>query len=122
MGKLLFLLLLSEEVLRLLLYTIGMWLLYLIVWALVLWPWLLRSLLKMQGIDGPAPDIFLGNFEEMCKAKASRQHQTPQEMTHDCSSKLFPIFDRWKEEYGWYILTIHIMISSLLQICELRLY
>lgn len=74
--------------------------------ALVLEPRRLRLLLKKQGIGGPPPSFLLGNIKEIRKSKASQAPQSPQEMTHDCSSKLFSFFNQWKKAYGTYVLVL----------------
>ncbi|KAF8009001.1 hypothetical protein BT93_J0097 [Corymbia citriodora subsp. variegata] len=75
---------------------------------IVIWrPQRLRSKLREQGIRGPPGSFLVGNLWEI---KNHQSHPTTplksplqedkQAMTHDCSSKLFPFLDRWRQQYG----------------------
>ncbi|KAI4373070.1 hypothetical protein MLD38_011233 [Melastoma candidum] len=68
--------------------------------ALVVKPRRIRYMLRKQGIVGPPPSFLLGNLKEFRQCNASRVPQSPQDMTHNCSSKLFSFMDRWRAEYG----------------------
>jgi cytochrome P450 len=70
----------------------------------VLWlkPKRLRSRLQKQGISGPPPAFLFGNAKDIKKIK-SKQTNAPreeQDITHNCSSVLYPYFEQWKKEYG----------------------
>lgn len=78
----------------------------------------LRGKLRMQGISGPSPSFLLGNLRDMKRRSSGnkplcREGEEEEEadgqvedgedhsvITHNCSSKLFPYFDRWRKEYG----------------------
>ncbi|KAI6669251.1 hypothetical protein NL676_004136 [Syzygium grande] len=70
-------------------------------------PQRLRSKLREQGIRGPPGSFFIGNLREM---KELQSHSTTpskspsqgdqQAITHNCSSKLLPFLDRWRQQYG----------------------
>lgn len=82
-------------------------------WVVLMWRTeRLRAKLREQGIRGPPPSLLLGNLREM--RRSSNKPQCREEVvdgqvenagrscaiTHGCSSKLFPFFDRWRKKYG----------------------
>ncbi|XP_065847159.1 cytochrome P450 714C2-like [Euphorbia lathyris] len=62
----------------------------------------LRAILKKQGINGPAPCLFLGNIKEIkSHFSLSKLHPTKQPLVlHNCSSYIFSCFQLWKNKYG----------------------
>uniref|UniRef100_A0A2C9V5Q1 Cytochrome P450 n=2 Tax=Manihot esculenta TaxID=3983 RepID=A0A2C9V5Q1_MANES len=71
--------------------------------VLVLKPKRLRSILKKQGINGPAPTFLLGNITDIKKAqssvvKATSANDSP--LLHNCAALIFPFFELWRKEYG----------------------
>ncbi|XVF82817.1 hypothetical protein PTKIN_Ptkin16aG0080500 [Pterospermum kingtungense] len=71
--------------------------------ALILKPGRLRSRLQKQGIQGPPFYLFLGNLLDLknIRFKGPKfQEDEHQEITHNCFSLVFPIFDKWRQQYG----------------------
>ncbi|XVE75517.1 hypothetical protein DITRI_Ditri12bG0099900 [Diplodiscus trichospermus] len=70
---------------------------------LILKPKRLRSMLRKQGISGPAPSILLGNIPEMKKIQSMQSKfckEGEQVITHNCCSAMFPFLDHWRNQYG----------------------
>ncbi|KAF8039147.1 hypothetical protein BT93_B1636 [Corymbia citriodora subsp. variegata] len=70
-------------------------------------PQRLRLKLWEQGIRGPPGSFLIGNLREMKKLQSqsttpsrSPSQEDQQAITHNCSSKLFPYLDRWRQQYG----------------------
>ncbi|XP_022764622.1 cytochrome P450 714C2-like [Durio zibethinus] len=71
--------------------------------ALILKPRRLRSRLQKQGIEGPPSSLLLGNLQDIKKIRfkwSKSLEEGNQEITHNCSSLVFPSFDKWREQYG----------------------
>ncbi|EOY19464.1 Cytochrome P450 [Theobroma cacao] len=71
--------------------------------TLILKPGRLRSRLQKQGIQSPPSSMLLGNLRDIKKTrlKASKSlEEGEQVITHNCSSLVFPYFDKWREQYG----------------------
>lgn len=85
--------------------------------VLVLKPKRLRSILKKQGINGPAPTFLLGNITDIKKAqssvvKATSANDSP--LLHNCAALIFPFFELWRKEYD---ILIIIQIACISAIC-----
>ncbi|KAH6809938.1 cytochrome P450 [Perilla frutescens var. frutescens] len=67
-------------------------------------PWQIRMKLRAQGINGPTPSLFYGNFWEMEKIQASAALKNTAKddefVAHDYTSTLFPYFEQWRKQYG----------------------
>ncbi|XWS75271.1 hypothetical protein CRYUN_Cryun01aG0071800 [Craigia yunnanensis] len=71
--------------------------------VLILKPGRLRSRLQKQGIQGPPSSFLLGNLQDVKKTRlkwSKFSEDGNQEITHNCSSMVFPYFDKWREQYG----------------------
>lgn len=73
--------------------------------ALILKPKQLRSTLQKQGIQGPPSYFLLGNLQDLKKirlkgSKCPEDHGSDQRITHNCSSLVFPMFNKWILQYG----------------------
>ncbi|ESW18913.1 hypothetical protein PHAVU_006G081800 [Phaseolus vulgaris] len=61
----------------------------------------LRSKLMKQGINGPPPTLLLGNLLELKKAQSATSKSSSEfPSSHNCAALLFPLFNKWRDQYG----------------------
>lgn len=65
----------------------------------------LRKKLLLQGINGPAPSFFYGNFKDIVRihkeiAMEKPNHDAVDRFSHDFGSYLFPHIRKWRQDYG----------------------
>lgn len=85
---------------------------------------ILRSKLKKQGVDGPAPSFVLGNIPDIQKIKSkvsaedASTYNFNESLSLDCRSILLPHISQWTKQFGMFI--CFYKFYSSMQTCSIK--